>query len=583
MQIDQLEEYIDLDELSGESFSITESVAIAKQILATLREDDEIFDGEFDDDNWTFERHLAKGTEIFFDFTKLENVARFRDDWPPYSVLVVKCWIAELLSEFYPASVRQKLGWLLKVIKQTDYFNKDKLNDFIEYLRNYTPSVKKLLEKNEVLNIDVLEEELKKDNQGIGTVLGIINISLNFLTYSQLESFHTYHKPLMDIKKGLPNNSSARRLSKGKDVLKLDNSINQYFVDGFNSPSRLFFAPIFLWWKITNIIPIRISEYCTMKKDCISQKNGRYYLMLPREKKPGTKRRIQVVDTLEITKDIFDLIDDYIQLTKPYRESKTLISYRAILALEDKNTNRERMKKNKDYFNRFVFQKLLERFYRDVVYGEYKISVERQVKPNDTRHFAFCSLLLQGISPIEIARLGGHSSLEAQYHYSNHTEYFIDVEVKKLIDGFKRKDGVLRGTTFEGQEITLGEIEERSLQFPSKDNKTRLQMEIGFCTDELQRCESVECMLCKHWWIHPVDLVKIKPLIEKKILERKQKIIEMGDFLKKLNESLNTEMVKQNDVHPNTYTKMKTDASFIQEHLEEIARLVILKGGNDDE
>lgn len=582
MQISHLEEHIDLDELSGEKFSIDVSVNNAKEILENLKEEDEIFDGEFDNDIWIFERHLSKGVKIYFDFSILKNTARFRDDWDFSSVLIVKCWVAELLSEFYPESVRTKFGLLIKVTEQTDFFSTAKLDDFIESLRNYTPSVKKALEKNEVMDLEDLKEELKKDRKGIPTVYDIVHTSLNFLTFSELDSFYTYHKPLLDIKKGLPNGTFVRHLPKGKDVLKLDYSINQYFVDGFNSSSRLFFAPILLWWKITNIIPMRISEFCTMERECISQNNGRYYIRLPREKKTAVNRRVQVVDTLEITKDIFDLIYDYIQLTNPYGESKTLISYRSILVLEENLTGRGN-KGNMNYFNRHNFDTLLKRFYKDVVYEVYKKSVKREVRPNDTRHFAFCSLLMQGISPIEIARLGGHSTLEAQYHYSNHTEYFIDVEVKKLIDGFVFKEGKIKGTTFEGQAITFEDIENRSLQFPTKDNKTRLPMEIGFCTDELQRCESEECMLCKHWWIHPEDLVKVKPLIQKKILERKQKIIEMGNFLKNLNESLTTEMIKQNAVHPNTFTKMKTDASSVQEHLEEIACLEMLKGDYDDE
>ena len=553
MQIDHLEEYIDLDELSGEKFSIDVSVNRAKEILENLKEEDEIFDGKFDDDIWTFEMHLSKGNKANFDFSIIKNTARFRDNWHPLSVLIVKCWVAELLSEYYAGTVAYKFGLLVKTIEQTDFFSTAKLDDFIESLGNYTPAVKKALEKNEVTDLEDLKEELKKDRQGIASVYETINTSLNFLTFSGLDFFYIYHKPLIDIRKGLPNKAFPRQIPKGKDVLKLDSSINQYFVSGFNSPSRLFFAPILLWWKITNIIPMRISEFCTMKRECISQNNGRYYITLPREKKPATKRKVQVVDTLEITKDIFDLIDDYIQLTKPYGESKTLISYRSILALEKTSTTRRR-KINMNYFHLKSFGSLLKGFYREVVYGEYKKSVKREVRSNDTRHFAFCSLLMQGISPIEIARLGGHSTLEAQYHYSNHTEYFIDVEVKKLIDGFKRKDGELRGTTFEGQEITFEDIEERSFQFPSEENKTRYSMEIGFCTDEFQRCESEKCMLCKHWWIHPEDLVELKPLVEKKILERKQKIIEMGNFLKNLNESLTTEMIKQNEVHPNTFT-----------------------------
>jgi len=188
---------------------------------------------------------------------------------------------------------------------------------------------------------------------------------------------------------------------------------------------------------------------------------------------------------------------------------------------------------------------------------------------------------MQGISPIEIARLGGHSTIEAQYHYSNHTEYFIDIEVDKLIKGFKREGEELKGTTLQGNEISYEKIEKRSYQFPS--NNTRLPMKIGFCTDELQRCESEECMLCKHWWIHPEDLVKVKPIIEEKIRDRRQRIIEMGFFLKNLNESFTTEMLKRNEVHPNTFTKMRIEALSIQEHLEEIARLEMLKVVDDDE
>jgi len=216
-------------------------------------------------------------------------------------------------------------------------------------------------------------------------------------------------------------------------------------------------------------------------------------------------------------------------------------------------------------------------FYKEVVYGEFEKTVIREVRPNDTRHFAFCSLLMQGISPIEIARLGGHSTIEAQYHYSNHTEYFIDIEVKKIIDGFIRQDGKLRGA-FEGHEISFEDIERNSFKFPL--NNTRLPMEIGYCTDELQRCESEECMLCRHWWIHPLELVDSKSEIEEKITKRKQKIIEIGNFLKNINDNFKATMVS--DVDPGVFTTLETNAASVQEHLVEIARLTMLIGGDFD-
>jgi hypothetical protein len=574
MLIENLREYIDFDALSGEKFSIEVSVKRAKEFLEILREEDEIFSGDFEDEMWSIERHLYKGHRINLDFSPIENAVRFRSDWDSTVVVLIKCWAAELLSEYGPHLVQRRLSQLILAIEQTDFFSENKVNDFAEYLRNFKLDDKDYSESMEP----------NKSRYEAVTVRDIVTTTLNFLTFAELDSFNAYHKPLMDVKKGFPSDIVARELPKGKDVFIFGYCINRYFERGFSSSSRLFFSPLLLWWKITTIIPMRISEFCTIKRNCIEPSdpnNGSYYITLPREKRPSSQRRVEVPDTLEITKEIYDMIDEYIRLTNPYGNSETLVSFRTLIAVDTKVTNRTYQKIDYDYFNRGNFNSLLKRFYRDIVFGEYEKSVEREIRPNDTRHFAFCSLLMQGISPIEIARLGGHSTIEAQYHYSNHTEYFIDIEVDKLVKGFKREGEELKRTTFDGNEVTYREIEKRSYQFPSTN--TRLPMKIGFCTDELQQCESEECMLCRHWWIHPENLVEVKPLIEEKILERRQKIVEIGSFLKNLNESFTTERLKQNEVHPNTLTKMRTEAIAIQEHLEEIARLEMLKGVDVDE
>lgn len=568
---ENLEELIDLNELADEKFSIETSVNRAKEILELIRHEVTSFNAEFEDNKWTLEKHLQKGTFVTIDFSKLEGANRFRK-WDFFSIDLVKCWVADLLSQYYPEGVSASYYYLISMIEISDFFNPNKVNETSEYLRNYSLSVKNFVEENEVMNMNEIRGKLKEDRAGVSVVISLITAALNFLTYSELESFHFYNKTLMDIRKALPRRPFVRLLPSGKDVIKLDISINRYFENGISSPSKLFFAPILLWWKLTNIIPMRIVEFCTIKRPGVSETKERYYITLPRVKHRASKRRVQVIDRLEISKDLYDLFDEYTNLTNKYGESKTLVSFRAITALDRKRSNRSK-KNNHDYMSTGSFRNLLKKFYSEVVIGEYNYEVGQEVKPNDTRHFAFCSLLMQGVSPIEIARLGGHSTIEAQYHYSNHTEYFIDIEVKKLIDGFIRKDGELRAN-LEGHEITYEEIEKKSFQFPSND--TRLKMEVGYCTDVQQRCESNECMLCKNWWIHPKDLLEIKPLIEEKILKRKQKIIEMGNFLKKINESMTETMIS--DVDPNIFTTMETKGAAIQDHLVEIARLEILKG-----
>lgn len=579
MQNNALVELVQLDELSGEKFSINQSINNSKEILENLKEYDEIFENNFEDNTWIFEDHLLKGSRIYFDFNILEKIVKFNKKWNRLAIVLVKCWVAELLNDFYPKSINNKYRILVNIIEKTDFFSVNNVNYLIEYLRNYNPLINQDVKLDDHFNLENIEENIKKDNQGNKHIYEIINTSINFLTFSELDALNNYRVPLLDIRKSLPFKIYSRNLPKSEDVLTLDFVINSYFIKGFNSHSRLFYAPIFLWWKITNVIPIRISEFCNMKRDCIDYENGKYYITLPREKKKATNRRIQIVDTFETSKEIYELIYTYTDFTNKYGKSITLLSYRSILALDDSCTGRLN-KNNMNYFNRINFKALLKKFYKDIVYKEFSKNVTREVRPNDTRHFAFCSLLLQGLSPIEIARLGGHSTLEAQYHYSNHTEYYIDLEVKKLMENFKLQNIKENEKSFKSNEISLSDIENKSLQFPSKDNNTRYPMDIGFCTDELQRCESEECMLCKHWWIHPNNIENVKPIIQNKILKRKKKIVELSDFLKNLNEKLTKEMVKNNEVHPNIYSKLKTNASSIKAHIEELARLEILRGDN---
>ncbi|BCD15390.1 hypothetical protein [Bacillus cereus] len=77
---------------------------------------------------------------------------------------------------------------------------------------------------------------------------------------------------------------------------------------------------------------------------------------------------------------------------------------------------------------------MIEIFYRAIerVY-DFKVEQEYQLRPNDTRHLAFMSLMMQGYSPVEIARLGGHKTIQTQVHYSSHKEYWVDSEVFKLM------------------------------------------------------------------------------------------------------------------------------------------------------
>ena len=94
---------------------------------------------------------------------------------------------------------------------------------------------------------------------------------------------------------------------------------------------------------------------------------------------------------------------------------------------------------NENKYNPLVFNSenmnnLLKSFYTHIIenlYGCY-VNNEDKLTLGDTRHLAFCSLYLQGMSPVEIAMLGGHTTLEMQDSYTNHVTYYIDDEIFRI-------------------------------------------------------------------------------------------------------------------------------------------------------
>ncbi|MGG0569090.1 tyrosine-type recombinase/integrase [Priestia megaterium] len=523
------------------------SIDEAKSIISYLLEEGVLLKGNYYDDIWEFENNGSKKTSIYIKFSSMKH------NCTTQQLNLVKCWAANQLRDYFPENVQRKFSHLSEVIYITDFFDDKK----IENLKS--------------LFIESENSPVALRNRLLTT--------LNFVTYYENDSLSSYKNYLLEIKETIKVEANTRLLPKAKDVLKFSNCIDDFFKNELLTSLKIEFYPILLWWRLTNVIPIRIGEFCDIQRQCISPDNGSYYITLPRYKKPASQRGIQVVNNLEITKELYDLIDNYINITEPFGKSETLISYRALME-NTLNPKRRKNKKNKDYFNSSAFSNLLRSFYDNVVYKQLGISVEREVRPNDTRHFAICSLTMQGISPIEIARLAGHTSLEAQYHYSKHTEYFIDSEIYKLVREYRRERDEIVSNTSNNDNINLNTIKSKTRKFP-KDEEKLLELEIGYCKDTKQRCESEECMLCSHWWIHPRDFEKVRPKIEKKILERRQKVIEIGNFLNNLHR--NFPSIHEEELHPNLFTKMRTEAASIEDYLHQIAELTYLRGAESDD
>lgn len=250
----------------------------------------------------------------------------------------------------------------------------------------------------------------------------------------------------------IPSNikGQTRILPNYKSIVEFDTIINDFFVNGDKS-LKLKYYPIILWWKLTSVIPIRPNEFLKLKRECCYQFNNVYFLKVPRSKsKPSilsANRVVEVEDELRVTEEIFTLIEDF-KLNFYNYNDKFLFSHNTFLGISQ-NINHLKQRTNQEKVRIDDFRRLLQEFYLIIVEEEYQYNPIKMgssiigkndiemLQPGDTRHLAFCSMMLQGFNPLTIAQMGGHKTLYAQNHYMNHLSEFCDAYTLMLTNYLK--------------------------------------------------------------------------------------------------------------------------------------------------
>lgn len=301
------------------------------------------------------------------------------------------------------------------------------------------------------------------------------------------------------------SSTAIRKLPSSHDVLKFSQIVEVYFSDKHFDKERWDYYPIYLWWNLTNIIPIRINEFCNLKFDCLTLSKEGYFLTLPRSK--NIKNRKTKFDKILISDKMANSIKLYQKKLISAKSSKTLLQ-----------TSSTVQNKNPEIFNYRNFSGLLNKFYKDIVCDKYGFkllenisephakstyNIYRKIRPNDTRHFAFLNLMLQGCHPSEIAKLGGHNSIYSQMSYHRHLEYWIDSELIKLLMNQKKYFNDLSNEFF--KEIIFKNALDTNT---AVSEVVKIPLEVGYCTDPLQDCPVDEHYLCKHWRITLEDYHK---------------------------------------------------------------------------
>ena len=375
--------------------------------------------------------------------------------------------------------------------------------------------------------------------------------STDLITQSQL----LVYKVMSESNLNRALDRESRELPSNKDIFTFSLCLKRFYDEETDEKLLGLYMPVLLWWKITNVIPMRPSEITyNLERNCNIEEDGKYYIKVNRIKvtqekldKRRVKPSIPILNRIGITKEIYDLIEEYKRITAFDNITETLFSYNAYRLFSDSNRNTlesiDDMEVSFDYkrFTRKYLNILIEQFYKNIVEERYEITtIEQRLRVGDTRHLAFCSLMLQGVSPIEIAMLGGHTHLISQDHYVGHSTYYIESEVLNYISSSH-----FTGTTSrELKSIVFG----MNRRCPKPLNECyETEDKVGYCTADLfsgsDICETNRsCIFCSKWWCYPdnENYIKAKKYLEQNVLAPlQQRLNDEEEFLRKLLRKVN--------------------------------------------
>lgn len=494
---------------------------------------DKNISGQFDDELWVFLDNNSK-THILLDFNSKEIEQLKFKGLKASDITRLKIYMAYLLvdRELKPSTIRSNFTGILKFFKHTEFLSEDHVNglDFIirEQLKEY---------KNPEQVIKNIENKESKDNKILDKKADTFSFDayryINFLIerLSVSETIYLrYQQQLKVVNAKYHIAQESRSLPNSLDILNFHNYLDKFFGDpAIPTELKLLYKPIQIWWKLTNIIPMRPTEYCTnLVRNCLfdDKETGEWYIKIERVKERHSNR-FPIKKEFLLDKEIAKIMLEYFNDTKEYGDTETFFSYRATSMLRKKceklgyrTHNYLGGKVDPDYFTQSNFGYLLESFYSVVINDIYEdSSYTSEINPGDTRHFAFFSLLMQGLSPVEIALLGGHSTLEMQINYQNCIEYYIGTELYEFLE-CKNTKKIKKKISKTLNDV----INSLPIKCP-KPLDQRLPLKIGYCLCDFSKdvCDDVDnfCCFCTKWWGEPTrnifNMWKLE--IEKEIKE----------------------------------------------------------------
>ena len=267
-----------------------------------------------------------------------------------------------------------------------------------------------------------------------------------FLLFIKEENAREY----VDIINGVPQNftTKSRALPCYQSILLFDHIIND-FLQRTNIKERARYYPVLIWWKLSSIIPLRPGEVYQLPKDCIYEKNGKYYIHIERIKNKARRKKHSspIIKDFEIKEEVYHIIKDYIDYISEFDDTKYLFSLQSLRKVAGSKSR----EKDVERLTATTMQSIYKHFKQEIIEQEYGYHIVplgqkkyendiEEIKMGDVRHLAIINFMMMGYNPLYIMELAGHSRLSTQMGYYNHVDTFATAKSHVLKEMMKRTE-----------------------------------------------------------------------------------------------------------------------------------------------
>ena len=354
--------------------------------------------------------------------------------------------------------------------------------------------------------------------------------------------------------------SDSRTLADFKYYLRFDKGIRDFW-ESCDLWDKIYYFPVYMWWDVTSILPLRVTEFLLTPYECLAEDGGKYYLTIRRTKlKKGRRKLAYKVEhdyelfRYEIPERLYREILWYKELeiegtgyVRPALGTLFLTSDNVLCA---------------DYLN---YGHMRERL-RGLC-GRMMGDVDYPVHLGDTRHLAMINLILSGGSPVICKELAGHESISASAHYYGNLSGIVESIVYEKYHSWGME------AELNGSHKYWAALPEECIRVKGGwcDSPMMMEEKIDDCLKEFNGAYPLgECIGCRHFYPERQGMrLDISQ-------ERKRAVDRDGEYLMQMIELVRKGLGYQEDI-ASALLRLQADA----ESYAELLKRKYLKGGAD--